>query len=591
MFTWTKEELNEEQAAAIQEPQNVLLSACPGSGKTRTLTYKIALELSKIRSPKKRVLAITYTNRAAGEIQDRIQDMGIDTSQLWIGTIHSFCLEWIIKPYGIYHQQLMHGYRIISPYDAEKLLNAICDRHSFTKTKSVHCDHFYTSSGLHISCRDFRRASVELVIQDYHVEISRLGLIDFEQILYFSYQLIARNTSISKLLSNIFCYILVDEYQDTKEIQYRILSSIIKVGCGQVGAFIVGDPNKAIFSSLGGYAISLTDLMNMTNTRFRKMDLVRNYRSSERIVHYCRHFQVETMGIESHSKSKHFPSLISYNRSVTKDNLVDELAKLIRVNVHRYGIAPHEICIVGPWWIHLASLTRSLVSVLPEFSFDGPGLTPFVQDVENFWYKLARLVLTRPSPETLFRRLRWATEIIELLVDNGIDKSELSPRLFLRYINEIISNETDGLTYLAQVFDMLFQRLNVTYSLYPQLAEHRQAFFESSNARIQRIQKDGFQYAGDTETFFKAFATRKGITVSSIHGVKGAEFDTVLAFAVLEDIIPHFSDQNKRESANKILYVLASRARKNLHLISEQGRNQNMPTQELSRLVFDYNEV
>lgn len=591
MFTWTKEELNDEQAAAIQEPQNVLLSACPGSGKTRTLTYKIALELSKIISPKKRVLAITYTNRAAGEIQDRIQEMGINTSQLWIGTIHSFCLEWIIKPYGIYHQQLMHGYRIINSYDTEKLLNTICEKYAAAKVKSVHCDHFYTSAGLHISCRDFRRPSVELAIQDYHIELSRLGLIDFEQILYFSYQLIASNPSIGKLLSNIFCYILVDEYQDTKEIQYQILSSIIKAGHGQVGAFIVGDPNQAIFTSLGGYAIPLTDLVDMTSTSFKRMELVRNYRSSEKIVHYCKHFQVETMGIESHSQSKYFPSLISYNRTVAKDNLVIELAKLIRLNVHHFGIAPHEICIVGPWWIHLASLTRSLVSTLPEFNFDGPGLTPFVQDVENFWYKLARLALTRPSPETLFRRLRWSTEIIELLIDNGIDISELSPRLFLKYINEIKSTETDGLKYLDQVFDMLFKRLNVTYSLYPQLAEHRQAFFESSNARIQRIQKDGFQYAGDTETFFKAFVTRKGITVSSIHGVKGAEFDTVLAFAVLEDIIPHFSDKNKRESANKILYVLASRARKNLHLISEQGRNQTVPTQELSKLIYDYNDV
>jgi superfamily I DNA/RNA helicase len=591
MFTWTKDELNDEQAAAINEPQNVLLSACPGSGKTRTLTYKIALELSKIKSKKKRVLAITYTNRAAGEIQDRIQDMGIDTSQLWIGTIHSFCLEWIIKPYGIYHQQLLHGYRIISPYDAEKLINAICDKHSFTKVRSVHCDHFYTSTGLHINCNDFRRPSVERVIRDYHVELSRSGLLDFEQILYFSYQLIASSPSIRKLLSNIFCYILVDEYQDTKEIQYRILSSIIRIGDGQVGAFIVGDPNQAIFSSLGGYAISLGDLMNMTNTPFKKMDLVRNYRSSERIIDYCRNFQVEKMGIESHSKLKYFPSLISYNRSIVKDHLVTELAKLIRLNVTSYGIAPHEICIVGPWWIHLASLTRALVSELPEFSFDGPGLTPFVQDMENFWYKLARLVLTRPSPETLFRRLRWSTEIIELLSDNGIDISELTPRLFLKHVNEIKSNETDGLNYLAHVFDMLFQRLNVSYSLYPQLAEHREAFFQSSNARIERIKKDGLQYAGDTETFFRAFATRTGITVSSIHGVKGAEFDTVLAFAALEDIIPHFSEPNKRESAKRILYVLASRARKNLHVISEQGRNQSFPTQELSALVYPYNNV
>jgi len=210
---------------------------------------------------------------------------------------------------------------------------------------------------------------------------------------------------------------------------------------------------------------------------------------------------------------------------------------------------------------------------------------------ENNDNPFTRQTLTRPSPETLSRRLRWSSEIIELLSDNGINISELTPRLFLKRLNEIKSNEPDGLIYLAHVFDVLFQSLSIPYSLYPQLAEHRQAFFESSNNRIGRIKNDGLEYAGDTETFFRAFATRTGITVSSIHGVKGAEFDTVLAFAALEDIIPHFSEPKKRESAKKILYVLASRARKNLHLISERGRNQNVPTQELSELEFDYNEV
>ena len=77
-------------------------------------------------------------------------------------------------------------------------------------------------------------------------------------------------------------------------------------------------------------------------------------------------------------------------------------------------------------------------------------------------------------------------------------------------------------------------------------------------------------------TFRKVFENRSGITVSTIHGVKGTEYDTVIAYALLEDMVPHFSDPNRHNSANRLLYVICSRARKNLHLISERGRWNNL---------------
>ncbi|WP_256714626.1 UvrD-helicase domain-containing protein [Pseudomonas aeruginosa] len=76
MFTWDPQDLNSEQSAAVVEPSSVFLIACPGSGKTRTLTYKIAYELSR-RTDKRIVVAITYTHRAADEIQERIEDLGM----------------------------------------------------------------------------------------------------------------------------------------------------------------------------------------------------------------------------------------------------------------------------------------------------------------------------------------------------------------------------------------------------------------------------------------------------------------------------------------------------------------------------------
>lgn len=90
MFVWGKNDLNPEQEKAIYNENSILLIACPGSGKTRTITYKIAYELSKLESNKQYIIAITYTNRAADEIKERIELLGVDTEQLWIGIfIHS----------------------------------------------------------------------------------------------------------------------------------------------------------------------------------------------------------------------------------------------------------------------------------------------------------------------------------------------------------------------------------------------------------------------------------------------------------------------------------------------------------------------
>lgn len=100
------------------------------------------------------------------------------------------------------------------------------------------------------------------------------------------------------------------------------------------------------------------------------------------------------------------------------------------------------------------------------------------------------------------------------------------------------------------------------------------------------------------ESFKKVFRQKDGITVSTIHGVKGEEYDTMIGFALLDDYLPHFADLNGEANAKKILYVLASRARKNLHIISEYGRGVNrmspegkQPTPSLYRYKYTYDSI
>lgn len=107
-------ELSPEQQAACTAPNNVLLTACPGSGKTRTLTHRLAYQVLQKSDSRKINIAITYTNRAAEEIINRLEDMNIDLSSIWTGTIHQFCMRYIIRPYAMYSKSFVRAIKSLT---------------------------------------------------------------------------------------------------------------------------------------------------------------------------------------------------------------------------------------------------------------------------------------------------------------------------------------------------------------------------------------------------------------------------------------------------------------------------------------------
>jgi len=589
MIDYVKE-LNLEQRRAIEHDGNVYLVACPGSGKTRTLSYKLAKELEASSSSKSKIAAITYTNVAADEIKERIVALGVDTSDLWIGTIHSFCLDWILRPFAQYISELEHGFTVVDNHTTEEIITALCKEYSSPQIRYFDCGYFLDSQGIKLSCGQGKIDNVQSVITRYHTILRTNKQIDFELILHYSYVLITRYPNISKSLSGIFSHILLDEFQDTKELQYQIVSSIIRSGEGSSNIFIVGDPNQSIFGSLGGYAITLDDLRILTDQDIEQFELNKNYRSSTRIVEYCKNFRVYDSSMVSVSKYKDHPGLISYSRNIHKDQLVEEISRLIRHHIEVLEISPNEICVVAPWWIHLASITRGLVNNLPEYSFDGPGLTPIYRDRENFWYRLSRLLLTTPSPDIYFKRLFWARDLLQSMIELDLCEHSLTDKDFLRIVNSIDVNEQDGLQYLCSAFEIFSSKFCFSINETPSLKEQLDAFETSSSRRIDRIRNEGINYAGSIGDFRKAFTPKNGIKVSSIHGVKGEEYETVISFGLLDGMVPHFTDLDKIHTAKKLLYVIASRAKRHLHLISESGRR-NPPTPTLHLLNSTYDKI
>ncbi|MGD6834415.1 UvrD-helicase domain-containing protein [Sutcliffiella halmapala] len=587
--------LNPLQQAAIDEEENALVLACPGSGKTRVLTLKIANELEKLKKRTERIAALTFTNRAADEIDRRINSMGIDISHLWTGTIHSFCLQWIIKPYGVYLPELQKDFSILDEFKTQNLKDTF--KHEFDIP--LYND-FITRRDRHGNYVNVEQTFNEAA-EAYHKFILENKLIDFDLILYFSYSLIEKYPNISINLSKIFKYFFIDEFQDTQDLQYAIVGKIIKASKGQCRIFLVGDSDQAIFKSLGGVVKSPVEItQEIGGYSVKQLGLSDNYRSTQRVIDLYSNFQSTGLVIESLADYCDEDGIISFDRTTHKDNLIDKITEIVKVEISK-GVPPNEICILAPQWSFLSFIARKLKSNLPDIDFDAPGLTLLPRNRDNFWFKLARIILITKEPSKYLVRMKWAKEILEeLVMVSGIiiDVDTDNCRKLLKKINSINVKNEDAVEFLEESFKYVFEKLDFDYSSSDLLKEQWDNFFNGLRRRYES--SDFRDVPKDINYMKKMFNTKEGVVINTCQGVKGEEFHTVIAFGLLRGYLPHWNqiiDQprnNEIEESNKLLYVICSRAKKNLFLFAESGRmtRNNQPYQvnnQLSRVDFEFN--
>jgi len=587
-------ELSEQQQEVVGLDDDVFVIACPGSGKTRVLTEKIASVLEAGIPNWKRVAAVTFTNRAADEIAFRVLDGGYSRKQLWTGTIHAFALEWILRPYASYDGQLSKGFAVADAFYVRKQLDALKEQFGVQYPDQVRLG--YDREGNLLAEAEGER---ELVTECRRV-MRESGLIDFDCILYLAYSLLTRRPEISRTLGAIFNHVCIDEYQDTQDLQFGILSSIVRSSNGAARIFIVGDKNQAIYTSLGGIAKTIKEVkeeFDRPNIMFR--ELSGNYRSTQRIVDFSSSF-CEGDGIPIQSLAKHADEqgLITFdNQRYHKDELAEAIARIVQHHLDN-GIAPADICILGPAWWLVTHIGRQMLLQLPRLELDAPGLSPLKYQPDSTWFKLARLFLSEPAPSRYRSRFRWASDFVlslESEIGRELPEEIRTSRAILRLVNSITSEEESGLAYLDEVFDEAIAALEIDLDLHDALRDARHRFFEGAE---ERLIDRGDTELETVENLKKMFRYPAGLVVNTCHGVKGDEFTVVVCFGLLKGYVPHWSRImdaaiDDGEEARRILYVVASRAKKYLHLFSESGRETRnrypySTTQELSGVVWEY---
>lgn len=562
-------DLNTKQKEVCQSPSNFILTACPGSGKTRTITYRLAYLQQKYPSSRKYNIAITYTNRAAEEIESRLDSLGIDTSSIWTGTIHQFCMHFIIRPYAMYSDRLSKGYRIIDEYI------------SLEYGKSI-------AKQLGITCGYDHPLSFPEIREKYDQLLVVKKEIDFDLILSLSYDLVKANSFICENIARIVRSIHVDEYQDTKELQYQILAEIIKANTA-INLLFVGDVNQAIYGTLGSVAKSASEIRTLYPIEFREETLNGCYRSTQRLVDYYAQFEINATNALAVSAFRDEHGIISYVQSVSVDDLAQSIADIISAQLEQ-GIPENEICVAAPQWYLIFPISNKLKGLLPSVHFDSPDITPFKYDRMNPIYLLAQLAFTKPGMKVSSRK-RIAEALIDILRNDYqiAISDQVDAYSVLKVVNTAIIPDGDGLTCLKNVIKKVFRFLKISSVQEPKLVATYRAFFAKAEDRIQRHSLP-CTYAD----LVKSFREKEGVVISTIHGTKGEEYHTVIAYGLLNDYLPNGKLLRNRpavahEEANKLLYVLCSRAKKNLFLFSETSRHPfKTPTTELLQAHCDY---
>ncbi|WP_292931259.1 UvrD-helicase domain-containing protein [Noviherbaspirillum sp.] len=280
--------LNPEQLAAVTLPaQPALILAGAGSGKTRVLTTRIAWLIQTGQVSPSGVLAVTFTNKAAKEMMSRLSAMlPINTRGMWIGTFHGLCNRLLRAHYR--DAGLPQTFQILDSQDQlsaiKRLLKTLnVDDEKYPARNLMYFINGSKEQGLRakdvIANDDYNRRFVELY-DAYDQQCQREGVVDFAELLLRSYELLSRNQPLREHYQSRFKHILIDEFQDTNNLQYNWL----KLMAGQHNAiFAVGDDDQSIYAFRGanvGNMIAFEREFHVENL----IKLEQNYRSHGHIL-------------------------------------------------------------------------------------------------------------------------------------------------------------------------------------------------------------------------------------------------------------------------------------------------------------------
>jgi DNA helicase-2/ATP-dependent DNA helicase PcrA len=604
-------ELNPQQLEAVVTTKGpILCIAGAGSGKTRTLTYRVAYLIER-GIPPEQILLLTFTRKAAQEMMKRASNLLDDRCRsIRGGTFHSFANATLRR--FSRQAELEPNFTIIDRSDAEDLLNLLRTELGLTKTDSrfpkkrtlleIFSKSVNTGKSIpSIISNEFPQFDEESSkITNLYDEFQKLkrarAVLDYDDLLVELQLLLSCNKELCYRLSNEHRYIMIDEFQDTNHIQAEI-SRLIASAHGNILA--VGDDAQSVYSFRGAEFRNIMDFPK-TFPGCKIIALEQNYRSTQPILEFANAL------LES-AKEKHpkrlFSTFESSQRPVfLRPGSIDEQAEFIAqriLELREEGIELNQIAVLFRAAWHSNELELRLNSRdIPFVKFGGIKFmeAAHVKDIlallriaknhrdATAWYRVL-LLLEGIGPKN-------AQDITTRLVDGTHNLEALSSVKKKKFSNDLealkkTTIETQGalespvqaidiarsyyIPIMKDKYDDYLKRMDDLASL-SQIAQRYQS--------LESFMDDLTLEIPDTRTQTETEEPPKEdefVTLSTIHSAKGLEWHTVFIMSLIDGFIPSSRSQGSEkeiEEERRLLYVACTRAQKNLYLISpEHGRS------------------
>lgn len=604
-------DLNEEQIKPVLDTEGaVLVLAGAGSGKTRVLTARISYLVSEKNVPPENILAITFTNKAANEMKERIGAVA-DTRRMWVCTIHSMCVR-ILRLYAdkrglgenfsIYSEQersavIKQAFRECGYEDEDGLLKSVKFHISNAKMLGLGPDAYAEQNR-----RERNIEEVTAVYRKYVAHLKAYNALDFDDLLTEAKALLAEDGEARKFFAGRFRYIHVDEFQDTNEVQFEI----IKYLASEHGnLFVVGDDDQSIYGWRGA---KLENILHFERyyPKAKTYKLQRNYRSTKAIL------SLANASI-AHNALRKGKSLWTENGEGEKPVFYEAeeeseealyCARLIS-ELKRQGYRLSDFAVL----MRINALTRSYEQEFTKYGisykvFGGfkfferkeiKDILAYLRVIANPFDSEALLriinVPRRGIGEKTIRTLSDYAEAEDLtLYDAVLDSAQLplAPSAkqklaaFAAYIKDIVirsqEDDIDVLAdYLIKTSGMLEQYADNSDESVTKRANIDE-FLNSVNefVRLNRgaSLSDYLQQVtlySDTDEMDES----DYVTIATIHAVKGLEFRCVFLIGLEENVMPTsraIDSPQGLEEERRLMYVAITRARERLWLTRSKSR-------------------
>ena len=609
------ETLNSQQRQAVTAPPGqVLVLAGPGSGKTRVLTFRIAYLVQAEQVRPYNILAVTFTNKAAREMESRLAKLlGDEARELWLGTFHAVCARLLRRET---ERLPVENNFVILDSDDQETVTKQCIRdlkldEKLFRPSSIHAAISNAKNELILPKdyprRNYRDEVVARVYERYQARLLENNSVDFDDLLFYAVQLLEEHPMIREKYGLRFNHILVDEFQDTNIAQYRLLRLLAEL---RGNLFVVGDEDQSIYRWRGA------DYRNVLRfeedyPKSQKILLEQNYRSTQNVIDTAR-------------------SVIDHNFNRTPKNLFTERGAGDDITLYEAVDDHAEAAYVVDTIQHLVSRGQAkgsefavmyrtnAQSRLLEEAFLRLGLPYRLVGAQRFYGRreikdlIAFLRLVQnPSDEISLNRVinvpprgvgdKTLLALHSAAQQNGITAGEVllalgrdgdkSPHwknlgraaASLSDFGGMLSGWREALTSLSlpALFDRIIAEINYQ-SYIDDGSEEGKDHWEN----VQELRRLAYEYSERGLTpFLENLALVsdqdtlpdqvKAPTLLTLHAAKGLEFSQVFITGLDEGILPHsrsLDDPEEMAEERRLFYVGITRARNKLYLVRANQR-------------------